>query len=112
MRHENNFERICLPDGEGLRINVAVIGPRDACECATAWIGEADAVLELISSSLLITIIEQARLLGSDNRHAAIITDTSQSILSLMTLARREMALAKGVAGALYGALPDEQREA
>jgi hypothetical protein len=110
MRHENNFGEVRLPDGEGLRLEVAITDPREACECATAWIGEADQVIETANAMVQGEVLEQAARVPGP--HAAKIIGAGQSILAILTLARRELALASSVVGKLYPLLPTTQDQA
>lgn len=100
MRHENNFGEVRLPDGEGLRLQLAITDPQEACECATAWIGEADQVLETVRGMVQSTVLEQAGKVKTPG--GAMIHDAGSTALALLTLASRELALASSVVNGLY----------
>jgi hypothetical protein len=104
MRHENNFGEVRLPDGEGLRLEVAITDPREACECATAWIGEADTVLDVISDGVFNDIMIPAGHIKT--RPGVEIHEAAQKLLNLMIVARRELTMARELVGAFYPLLP------
>lgn len=108
MRHENNFGEVRLPfsDGEGLRLQLAITEPREACECATAWIGEADTVLDVINDGIFNDIMIPAGHIKA--RPGTEIHETGQKLYNLMIGARRGLAMAKEVVDRLHRHLPAE----
>jgi hypothetical protein len=104
MRHENNFGEVRLPDGDGLRFQVAITDPQGACECATAWIGEADTILDVINDGIFNDVMTPA---GHIKTGPGIdIHEAAQKLLNLVIAARRELALASGVVNGLFPLLP------